>query len=274
MAPYRQSGYSALSALMSGMGLPSYQAPQGGMSPMGGDMDVRQLRDMLAPQYTSYSDMGGALNENGDVARVPMVDEAGLDAAVRAQMGRGQQAAPSGEPMAPQGPGAGDFNRDFTLADFQRDPGYQFRMDEGRRALERSAAARGGLMGGGTLKALERYAQGYASNEYGNAYNRFNADRDRRFNRLSSLAGIGQTASRDVASMGQQTAAGMANNTLQAGNAAAAGSVGQANAISGGLQTLGNYWQQQQMLKNMGGYGSTPGGAALSNFWTTGTGGD
>ena len=73
----------------------------------------------------------------------------------------------------------GDLSRTFTMDDFQKDPGYQFRMDEGTKALERSAAARGGLSSGSTLKALTRYGQDYASNEYQNAYNRFNADRDR-----------------------------------------------------------------------------------------------
>ena len=87
----------------------------------------------------------------------------------------------------------GDFNRDFTLADFTKDPGYDFRMKEGQRGLDSSAAARGGALSGGAIKASERYSQDYASGEYQNAYNRFNADRTARFNRLSSLAGVGQT---------------------------------------------------------------------------------
>lgn len=136
----------------------------------------------------------------------------------------------------------GDFNRDFRLADFQRDPGYQFRMDEGQQALERSAAARGGLFNGGTLKALTQYGQNFASNEYGSAYNRFNADRDRRFNRLSSLAGTGQTATRDVANMGSQVASNVAGNQLAAGNARASGYVAQGNAINSGINTLGSLY--------------------------------
>ncbi|MFK5283483.1 hypothetical protein ACI3PL_28310, partial [Lacticaseibacillus paracasei] len=53
----------------------------------------------------------------------------------------------------------GDFNRDFTMADFTADPGYAFRMREGQRAIESSAAARGGLLSGGTGKALVNYGQ-------------------------------------------------------------------------------------------------------------------
>lgn len=122
-----------------------------------------------------------------------------------------------------------DFQRDFTTADFQADPGYQFRMEEGQKAIERSAAARGGLNSGATLKSLTRYGQDMASQEYQNAYNRFNADRDRRFNRLSSLAGVGQTATSQVAAAGQNYANQYGANVTGAANAQAAMAMGQAN---------------------------------------------
>ena len=143
----------------------------------------------------------------------------------------------------------GEFNRTFGLSNFTKDPGYQFRFDEGRRGLEGSAAARGGLLSGGTLKALTRYGQEFASNEYTNAYNRFNNDQTTRFNRLSSIAGLGQTATRDVANMGTQNAQYIGNNQMAAGNAQAAGYVGQANAINNGIQTLGNWYMQRQFMQ-------------------------
>jgi hypothetical protein len=105
-----------------------------------------------------------------------------------------------------------DYMRDFTMADYQADPGYQFRMDEGQKALEKSAAARGGLMSGGFMKGLAKYSQGVASQEYQNAYDRFNSDRDRRFGRLSQLSGMGQQAN---ALTGQA-----AGQYMQAGNEA------------------------------------------------------
>lgn len=145
----------------------------------------------------------------------------------------------------------GEFNHNFGIADFEKDPGYQFRMDEGQRGVEAGAAARGGLLNGGTLKALTRYGQGFASNEYSNAYNRFNNDQTNRFNRLSSIAGIGQTATRDVANMGTQNAQYIGNNQIQAGNARASGYVGSANAINNGMQTLGNWYMQQQYINGM-----------------------
>jgi hypothetical protein len=144
----------------------------------------------------------------------------------------------------------GEFNRNFTLADFQQDPGYDFRMSEGQKALERSASARGGLQGGGTLKALTRYGQDYASNEYGNAYNRFNNDNTTRFNRLASLAQVGQTANSTIAQAGQANANNASSNALAAGNARASGYVGTANAINSGLNNSMSLYTMNQMFLN------------------------
>ncbi len=151
-----------------------------------------------------------------------------------------------------------DFQRDFTADDFQKDPGYDFRMQEGQKALERSAAARGGLQSGGMMKALSRYGQGFASNEYNNAYNRFNSDRDRRFNRLSSLAGIGQTATNQNAAAGHGYANQVGQNTMGAANAAGAAGVGSATAWSNGATGVANAangaannWMTMSMMNKM-----------------------
>lgn len=130
-----------------------------------------------------------------------------------------------------------DFSRDFTAADFQADPGYAFRMAEGSKALERSAAARGGLMSGNFAKAITNYGQDAASQEYQNAYNRFNADRDRRFGRLSSIAGLGYNAQGATSAAGQNyaNASGdiLTGSAGQQGAAQMAGAQGWSNAISG-----------------------------------------
>jgi hypothetical protein len=151
--------------------------------------------------------------------------------------------------------GNSDFQKDFTLNDFQQDPGYQFRMDQGQKALERSAAAKGGLMNGGTMKALAEYGQGFASNEYNNAYNRFNSDRDRRFNRLSSLAGIGQTANSQLGAAGSNYAGNVGNTLMSNANAQGAAGMASANAwgggISNGLSGIGRTWMDAQMMNKM-----------------------
>lgn len=130
-----------------------------------------------------------------------------------------------------------DFQRDFTMSDFQADPGYAFRMAEGQKAIERSAAARGGLNSGATMKALTRFGQDTASQEYQNAYNRFNQDRDRRFGRLSQLAGIGQTATGQTMSAGQNYGNNVSANQIGYGNAVASANIAQANRNAGLLNT-------------------------------------
>lgn len=110
---------------------------------------------------------------------------------------------------------------------FTTTPGYQFRMDQGIQALDRSAAARGRLNSGGQQQALMRFGQGVASEEYGN-----------QFNRLASLAGFGQAATQNTASLGAQMAASTGANQIAAGQARAQGHLGQANAINSGLGGL------------------------------------
>jgi hypothetical protein len=145
-----------------------------------------------------------------------------------------------------------DFSRDFTQADFQQDPGYAFRMQEGQKALERSAAARGGLQSGGTMKALAQYGQNFASNEYNNAYNRFNADRDRRFGRLSSIAGVGQTANASNSAAGQNYANNVGSNTMGAANAAGAAGIASANAWGNTLSGLGKMGMEAASMNSAG----------------------
>lgn len=169
-----------------------------------------------------------------------------------------------------------DFQRDFTMNDFQHDPGYAFRMAEGQKALERSAAARGGLMSGGTLKAISSYGQDLASNEYQNAYNRFNADRDRRWNRLSSLAGVGQTANSQVASAGQNYANQAGSNMMGAANAQGAAAIASANAWGQGMSGLANagmgaasmYQQNKWMDQWQHNQNLQAGRDAAKNYWS------
>lgn len=134
----------------------------------------------------------------------------------------------------------GYFNQNFTGQDIYSDPGYQFRLQQGQDAIQSSAAAQGGLLSGATLKALQNYGQESASQEYGNAYNRFNADQTNRYNRLSNLVGIGQNAAAQVGNAGAQTSQAIANNTMQGANALAAGQVGSANAWSNTANDLGS----------------------------------
>ena len=108
--------------------------------------------------------------------------------------------------------------QNFGMEQFKQDPGYAFRMSEGMKALENSAAARGGLLSGATMKGIQRYGQDMASQEYMNAFNRYQVEREARLNPLQSLAGVGQTTANALAAGGQ----GFANtvNQLTLANAA------------------------------------------------------
>jgi uncharacterized protein YcbK (DUF882 family) len=154
----------------------------------------------------------------------------------------------------------------FTQQDFQNnmDPAYQFDLNQGLQAIQRSAAAKGGLMSGGTLKSLNDYAQGQASNEYQNSYNRFMNNQNTQFNRLASLAGLGQTANGAIGQAGMNMANNVGNNIMGAANASGAAQIASGNAIGSTLGSLGtglanNYMQYNMMNKlfpnGMGGGG-------------------
>ena len=142
-----------------------------------------------------------------------------------------------------------ELTRKFGADDLVKDPGYDFRMKEGQKALERSASARGSLMSGGTLKGLERYSQDYASGEYTNAYNRFNNDQSNRFNRLSALAGGGQVANQQMGNAGMNYANNAGANMIGAANAQGAAQIANAgawgDALSGIGKTVGQGWMSQ-----------------------------
>ena len=133
----------------------------------------------------------------------------------------------------------------FGMDEFRADPGYGFRLAEGQKALERSAAARGGLLSGATGKALTRYGQEMGSQEYTNAFNRYQSERQARLNPLQSLAGVGQTSTQQLAGQAGQLGAGLAESIGAAGQARASGYMGTANAIAGGLNQYLNYSQNQ-----------------------------
>lgn len=173
---------------------------------------------------------------------------------------RGQAQPTSHQEMDPRSADFGSLSRNFGLSDFQADPGYQFRLDQGQQGIQNTAAARGSLMSGATLKALDRFNQDTASNEYGNAYQRFTNDQSNQFNRLSALAGMGQNAAAQTGSMGTQVGNSIAQNTMGAGNALAGGTVGGANAINSGLGTYLNYQNSQALLNRLGPTTSSYGG--------------
>jgi hypothetical protein len=160
-------------------------------------------------------------------------------------------------------PGFGKYaTAEFGMDKFQADPGYAFRMSEGMKALERSAAARGGLLSGATLKGTQRYGQDLASQEYQNAFNRYQAERAGTLNPYQALAGTAQTSANVLGGQAGVLGGQLGSNIIGAGNAAAAGRIGAANAIVGGLGQGLNFYQNQQILNRLIPGGGIGGGMA------------
>jgi hypothetical protein len=165
----------------------------------------------------------------------------------------------------PTAPGFGKYAKDFTMADYTADPGYGFRLSEGMKALERSAAARGGLLSGATLRGTQALGQDLASQEYQNAFNRYYAQRASQLNPLQSLMGAGQTSANTLTTAAGQTGQGIAGAQIAGGQARASGYMGMANALTGALNTGAGLYVQQPLYAALGRmYGPGASGNAMA----------
>ena len=266
--PWRDAGQNALSALMFGSGLSQsyspYEFASGGAhgqlsyDDMSGDgfgpnADLYAIDPAYRAAYDKvqqehYAAYGGdpSFAERSDLTawNRAIANIYGLDAEnERRKTAEAGKDYTTGLTSA-TGINSGSLLRDFTAADFEADPGYDFRQKEGMQALDRGAAAKGGLLSGAAIKAAQRFGQDLASQEYQNAYNRFNTNQTNKFNRLASIAGVGQTANNALQTAGTNYANAMTgisandatnqgNALLAMGNARASGYQGFANAASG-----------------------------------------
>ena len=233
------AGASVLGGLIGGAGSRSAAETQAGAARESGAFAKDVADRQLALQTRQY--------EEGVQRQQPFLT-AGTNALARMQAGEFAQ------PSA--------FN--FGTNDFQADPGYAFRLSEGQKALERSAAARGGLISGTALKAATRFGGDLASQEYQNAYGRaltgYNANvarADTGYNRLAGMAGVGQTSTQQLNAAGANYAGAgsatlgsygtaMGNSIMGAGNANAAGTLGMTNTLASGLTTAASGYQNQK----------------------------
>ena len=164
--------------------------------------------------------------------------------------------------------GYGRYAKDFGMSDFTTDPGYQFRLEQGMKALNASAAAKGMGMSGANIKGATEYGQNLGSQEYTNAFNRYQTNRAAQLDPLFKLYGGGQAAAAGSAAqagaLGQnlgQTYTGLGQGLAQAavagGNAQASGYLNQANAVTNALsQGMSSYTQNNYL--NRGGAGINP----------------
>ena len=243
--PYYQAGNNALAAYMYEMGLGA--APTVGGTPLtiqkitqgeqgGGWGDDSILSNRQKSMIEGYFAQNGVdLNAGPNSGTTFRVGGKTFDTMAEARKYATENAR-----------GASEY-QGFTAT-----PGYQFRVDEGNNAINAMAGARGGLVSGATMQALQERGQNLATEEYGNY-----------MNRLSGLTGMGMSAAGNQASAGANYASGASNALANQGNAQAAGYIGQSNALMGGINTgLNIYGYMQGMNGGTGGGGiGTPGGS-------------
>jgi hypothetical protein len=274
--PFRQGGLQGQNRLLTYLGL-------GGEGQYDDSAYNRALADYNASlsrldpsQFTSGGGGGGYYTSSGGESdQMPVYqggtggtfDQAGYDTA------RAGIVAPNREQFKLTGGNANDpmFGKyataEYTPEMFAKgqDPGYQFRLSEGMKALESSSAARGNLLSGSTLKGIQRYGQDMASQEYQNAFNRYQAERSGTLNPLQSLAGMGQSVAAQVGNTGMNYANQAGEAYQGAANARASGYVGGANAIGSTIGNLSNMYYQNQLMNRV--FPAKPGSTA--GGWTS-----
>lgn len=239
--PGIRAGQTALAALTGGLGLNvDYGRPTAGpsMSSVAGSQ----------PQY--INSQGQTVDANGNVIQRV---ESGLP-------DTSQYGATPEELQAASGQYANKFTETFKPSDLTTDPSYQFRLREGLRALQARGAATGMLQTGQGLRDISDYAQESASQEYGNAYNRFMKNQEALYNRLSDIAGVGQRSTENATASGTRAAETVGATTIAGQRAAseysttaaaarAAGTVGSTQAYTNAANQGINNWMTLQYLK-------------------------
>lgn len=228
-APYRTAGYQGLGLLGNYLGT----GPQGGdlSSPFAGNATLKQLYDNALTQGQSPEQAAAGIN---------------------AYAGTNYPTTGTG------GANYGSLLHQFNASDLNSNlaPNYEFVKQQGIGATTNQLNASGGALGGNALKGVTDYATNLAGNAYQNAFQNYTANQTNIFNRLSSLAGLGQTANAATSQLAGSIAPGVASSMIGAGQAQAAGTVGAANAFSGGANNaLG--WYQLGNFMNSGGGGAT-----------------
>ncbi len=247
-APFREAGLAANNRLSYLLGLTP-------TSTAGTQLTYDQLRNELLKDYTTSSKVRAPRTGNessgapsNSYKTITSIDEAGLDAAIRARLAQQSEQQAYQQSISNGDPAYGSLMRNFGMSDFEADPGYAFRQQEGMKGIESGAAARGGLLSGAALKAIQKYGQDLASQEYGNAYNRYNANQTNQYNRLAGLVNTGQGATNQIGNAAANFGNAQASNIIGAGNANAAATIGNANAWNNAIGTGINAYQNNQLM--------------------------
>ncbi len=228
---------------MSAAAIPIAGAVAGSL--ISGAMSKKAGNTAAAAQNTATSAQQGmfnTVNEQGAPQR-----QAGYNALADIAQGFGQ-------PNPGPGTGSGSvpfesFIHQFDANDLKTNlaPNYQFQLQQGQGAATNALNLTGGL-GGNFAQGLNKFTQDYAGGAYQQAYNNYTANQQNIFNRLSTIAGFGNTANSTVAGSANAISPGIASTIGGAGQARAAGTVGLGNALGNAAQTAGSWYGLDNFL--------------------------
>lgn len=132
-------------------------------------------------------------------------------------------------------------------------PGYKVRLAEGEKAINRNFSTGGNVLSGARAKALTRFGQDYATQDYDNWLSRWYQS----LTPYQSVAGLGQTATMQGVAAGQQSAQQQSNLLQAIGNAKAAGAINTSNSITGAINSgVNNYLMYSYLNKGAAGAGT------------------
>ena len=243
LMPWQQGGNVALSELLYRMGLSprgqtsAPEAPNRERFYKRGPSTFQNTPSLDPRQPASQKETPGEMFFDEDAYKSAI---AGYDTQMRDY--QNSLNAASGDPEY------GSLMDTFGLEDFQESPAYQFNLQQGMEAINKSAAAKGKYYAPATLQDIGKYSQGLASNEFQNAFSNYNTGQNNIWNRLMGVSNSGQNAATQTGQFGSAAAGQIGENTIGAGNASAAGTVGAANAITGGIGDAYNAYLMSQVL--------------------------
>jgi hypothetical protein len=154
------------------------------------------------------------------------------------------------------------FTGTFAAPRGTDDPGFQFALQQGTDAIQRSAAAKGNLLTGGTLKDLASYTTGAALQDYSGAYNRalqtfgtnydiFRNNQTDPYNKLVGVTGLGLNATNNLNNTGSSYAQNNTNLITNQGNANAGATIAGQNNLNSNLSSLNNWFQNYPYTRNL-----------------------
>lgn len=241
LSPYRAAGAAALDRLNKLLGI----------SP-----GVNDFNKLGVPNVGGYIPLG-SIGKAPPVGTITENPSGGFQRLVSGPDGAAVWQPMPADYQPPTSSGEGDASgsgspllRKFSQSDLESDPvylnGLKFGQDEGRKAIERRAQASGGYDSGATLKALTRFASDYGSTKGGESYGRFRDWQDSTYGKLSGVAGMGSGATTVGVGAGTANATNLGNLYTGQGNAQAASTIAQGNAITGGINSgIGAYYLSQ-----------------------------